>query len=74
MHPSVTQHGRASVFIESSCTILMLGPGGILKPLEERIAGKSLWLSHANAQTTEIYTRVGPAIKLEAFDAVIQPN
>jgi site-specific recombinase XerD len=34
----------------------------------------SLWLGHANVQTTEIYTRADPAIKLETLDAVIAPN
>ena len=30
----------------------------------------SLWLGHASMQTTEIYTRADPSIKLEAIDAV----
>jgi site-specific recombinase XerD len=34
----------------------------------------SLWLGHANMQTTEIYTRVDPSIKLEALEAVTPPN
>jgi integrase/recombinase XerD len=34
----------------------------------------SLWLGHANMQTTEIYTRVDPSIKLEALEAVTAPN
>jgi hypothetical protein len=29
-----------------------------------------LWLGHAHIQTTEIYTRIDPSIKLEALDAV----
>jgi len=33
----------------------------------------SLWLGHANMQTTEIYTRADPSIKLEALDAVTAP-
>lgn len=33
----------------------------------------SLWLGHANMQTTEIYTRADPSIKLEALDAVASP-
>jgi len=31
----------------------------------------SLWLGHAHMQTTEIYTRADPSIKLEALDAVV---
>lgn len=34
----------------------------------------SLWLGHANMQTTEMYTRADPSVKLEALDAVTAPN
>lgn len=34
----------------------------------------SLWLGHANMQTTEMYTRVDPSIKLEALEAVTAPK
>lgn len=34
----------------------------------------SLWLGHANMQTTEIYTRTDPSIKLEALDAATAPH
>jgi integrase/recombinase XerD len=34
----------------------------------------SLWLGHANLQTTEMYTRADPSIKLEALDAVTPPS
>ncbi len=34
----------------------------------------SLWLGHANMQTTEMYTRVDPSIKLEALEAVTPPS
>lgn len=34
----------------------------------------SLWLGHANMQTTEMYTRADPSIKLEALNAVTAPN
>jgi integrase/recombinase XerD len=34
----------------------------------------SLWLGHANMQTTEMYTRVDPSIKLEALEAVTAPQ
>lgn len=34
----------------------------------------SLWLGHANMQTTEIYTRAEPSIKREALDAVTPPK
>lgn len=34
----------------------------------------SLWLGHANMQTTEMYTRVDPSIKLEALNAITPPK
>ena len=34
----------------------------------------SLWLGHAHMQTTEIYTRADPSIKLESLDAVTAPS
>jgi integrase/recombinase XerD len=34
----------------------------------------SLWLGHANMQTTEIYTHADPSIKLEALESVVAPN
>jgi site-specific recombinase XerD len=34
----------------------------------------SLWLGHANMQTTEIYIRADPSIKLEALESVIAPK
>ena len=34
----------------------------------------SLWLGHANMQTTEMYTRVDPAVKLDALESVVAPK
>jgi len=34
----------------------------------------SLWLGHASMQTTEIYTRADPTVKLEALESVIAPH
>ena len=34
----------------------------------------SLWLGHANMQTTEMYTRADPSIKLEALEAITPPK
>ncbi len=34
----------------------------------------SLWLGHANMQTTEIYTRVDPSVKLEMLESVVAPK
>jgi site-specific recombinase XerD len=34
----------------------------------------SLWLGHAHMQTTEIYTRADPSVKLEALESVVPPK
>jgi integrase/recombinase XerD len=34
----------------------------------------SLWLGHAHMQTTEMYTRADPSVKLEALEATIAPE
>ena len=34
----------------------------------------SLWLGHASLQTTEMYTRADPTIKLEALNATMAPH
>jgi site-specific recombinase XerD len=34
----------------------------------------SLWLGHVNMQTTEMYTRADPSVKLEALESVIAPK
>lgn len=34
----------------------------------------SLWLGHAHMQTTEIYTRADPSVKLEALESVMPPK
>jgi len=34
----------------------------------------SLWLGHAHLQTTEIYTRVDPSVKLEVLESLVAPK
>jgi hypothetical protein len=34
----------------------------------------SLWLGHSSVQTTEIYTRADPTVKLETLEAAIAPK
>lgn len=34
----------------------------------------SLWLGHAHMQTTEIYTRADPSVKLEALQSIVAPS
>jgi hypothetical protein len=50
----------------------MLRPTCALTVLQatEDLRKVSLWLGHAHMQTTEIYTRVDPSVKLEALESV----
>jgi site-specific recombinase XerC len=34
----------------------------------------SLWLGHSSVQTTEVYTRADPTVKLETLEAAIAPK
>jgi site-specific recombinase XerD len=34
----------------------------------------SLWLGHSSIQTTEIYTRVDPSVRLETLESVVPPQ
>jgi site-specific recombinase XerD len=34
----------------------------------------SLWLGHAHMQTTEVYLRADPSVKLEALEAIVPPT
>jgi site-specific recombinase XerD len=34
----------------------------------------SLWLGHASMQTTEIYTRIDPSVKLEILESLVPPD
>ena len=34
----------------------------------------SLWLGHASMQTTEMYTRADPSVKLEALESIVAPQ
>jgi site-specific recombinase XerD len=45
----------------------------ILKATKD-IRRVSLWLGHAHLQTTEIYTRADPSVKLETLESVIAPK
>jgi hypothetical protein len=34
----------------------------------------SLWLGHSSTQTTEMYVRADPSVKLEALESVVAPK
>ena len=59
--PSLAAKRLSPHVLRHSCALTILQ---VTKDLRK----VSLWLGHANMQTTEIYTRADPSIKLESFD------
>jgi integrase/recombinase XerD len=65
--PSLTTKRISPHVLRHSCALTILEATKDLRKV-------SLWLGHANMQTTEIYTRADPSIKREALDAVTPPK
>ena len=65
--PSLATKRVSPHVLRHSCALIVLQATKDLRKV-------SLWLGHANMQTTEIYTRVDPSIKQEALDAVTAPK
>lgn len=65
--PSLATKRISPHVLRHSCALTVLEATNDLRKV-------SLWLGHANMQTTEMYIRVDPAIKLEALNAVIAPR
>jgi integrase/recombinase XerD len=65
--PSLATRRISPHVLRHSCALTILQATKDLRKV-------SLWLGHANMQTTEIYTRADPSIKLEALDAVTGPS
>ena len=64
--PSLTTKRISPHVLRHSCALTVLEATKDLRKV-------SLWLGHANMQTTEIYTRADPSIKLEALEAITPP-
>ena len=58
VHPHVLPH---------SCALTVLQATKDLRKVAR-------WLGHAQTQTTEIYTRVDPSVKLEALESMVPPK
>jgi site-specific recombinase XerD len=58
VHPRVLRH---------TCALTVLQETKDLRKV-------ALWLGHAKTQTTEMYTRVDPPLKLEALESVVPPK
>jgi site-specific recombinase XerD len=65
--PSLATKRISPHLLRHSCALTILQATKDLRKV-------SLWLGHAHMQTTEIYTRADPSIKLEALDAVTAPS
>lgn len=65
--PSIAAKRISPHVLRHSCALTILEATKDLRKV-------SLWLGHANMQTTEIYTRADPSIKLEALDAAMPPK
>lgn len=65
--PSLATKRLSPHVLRHSCALTVLEATKDLRKV-------SLWLGHANMQTTEMYIRADPSIKLEALEAVTAPK
>jgi integrase/recombinase XerD len=65
--PSLASKRISPHVLRHSCALTVLEATKDLRKV-------SLWLGHANMQTTEMYIRADPSIKLEALEAVTAPK
>lgn len=65
--PSLSTKRVSPHVLRHTCALMVLQATKDLRKV-------SLWLGHANMQTTEIYTRADPSIRLEALEAVVPPK
>ena len=65
--PSLATKQISPHVLRHTCGMLVLQATGDIRKV-------SLWLGHANQDTTEIYTRADPTEKLEAINAIVPPH
>ncbi len=65
--PSLSQRRVSPHVLRHTCALTVLQATKDLRKV-------SLWLGHASIQTTEIYTRSDPSVKLEALEAIVAPK
>jgi site-specific recombinase XerD len=65
--PSLATKQVTPHVLRHTCAMMILQATGDLRKV-------SLWLGHADMQTTEVYLRADPTDKLEAIEAVIPPT
>ena len=65
--PSLQRKQVSPHVLRHTCAMMILQATGDLRKV-------SLWLGHADMQTTEMYLRADPTDKLEAIERVIPPQ
>jgi len=65
--PSLSTKRVSPHVLRHTCALTLLQATNDLRKV-------ALWLGHANMQTTEMYTRTDPSIKLEALESVVAPK
>ena len=64
--PSLTEKHVTPHVLRHTCAMVILQATGDLRKV-------SLWLGHANMQTTEVYLRADPTEKIEALESIMPP-
>ncbi len=65
--PSLAKKRISPHVLRHTCALTVLQATNDLRKV-------SLWLGHASMQTTEIYTRADPSVKLEALESIVAPK
>jgi integrase/recombinase XerD len=65
--PGLTSKSVSPHCLRHSCALTILQSTKDIRKV-------SLWLGHASVQTTEIYTRVDPSVKLETLESIVPPQ
>jgi integrase/recombinase XerD len=65
--PSLATKRISPHVLRHSCALTVLQATNDLRKV-------SLWLGHSSMQTTEIYTRADPSVKLEALESIVPPK
>jgi len=65
--PSLAKKRISPHVLRHTCALTVLQATNDLRKV-------SLWLGHARMQTTEMYTRADPSVKLEALESIVAPK
>jgi integrase/recombinase XerD len=65
--PSLSSKRISPHVLRHTCALTVLQATGDIRKV-------SLWLGHVNMQTTEMYTRADPSVKLETLESIVAPK